>query len=240
MNIAEFAGLTGRDEEELKRILFEKKGVKVFSSHFPLSATLEEFLKRYIDVPKQEPALAEIREELFASSSRNLLERCVKNAYHILVDTSSIMCRNDAFKKFYRECRPILEQYGRKMEVPYPVMAELGRNSLSASKDADAVYRAEKGLELLMSERERGMISVLGDRKDTWTNKRGQKIYFADAGLIVQILAWRNNGESVLFITQDRAMSLDVMKITDVQSVQSSAEILVRKLDGYGSLTEIL
>ena len=73
-----------------------------------------------------------------------------------------------------------------------------------------------------------------------WMNKRGQKIYFADAGLIVQILAWRNNGESVLFITQDRAMSLDVMKITDVQSVQSSAEILVRKLDGYGSLTEIL
>lgn len=240
MDIAEFAGLIGRDEEELKQILLEKKSVRVFSSHFPLSATLEECLKQYIDVPQQNTALKEMREELFADSSRNLLERCIKNEYHILVDTSSIMCRNDAFRKFYKECRPILEQYGRRLEIPYPVMAELGQNSLSRSKDSEAVSRAEKGLELLMEERERGMISIFGDRSDTWTNKRGQKIYFADAGLIVQILAWRNNGESVLFITQDRAMSLDVMKITDVQSVQSSAEILVRKLDGYGSLTEIL
>lgn len=240
MNIAEFAGLTGRTEEELKQILLDEKGVRVFSSHFPLSETLEEFLRQHIDTQQQESALEEMREELFANSSRNLLERCIKNSYHVVADTSSIMCRNDAFRKFYRECRPLLEQYGRKLEIPYSVMAELGKNSMSSSKDAEAVSRAKKGIELLMSEREHGIISILGDRNDTWTNKQGKKTYFADAGLIVQVLAWRNNGESVLFITQDRAMSLDVMKITDVQSVQSSAEILVRKLDAYGSLTEIL
>lgn len=224
----------------MKHILLTKKGVRVFNSHFPLSETLEEFLKQYVDSLKQESALVEIREELFAKSSKNLLERCVKNAYHIVVDTSSIMCRNDAFRKFYRECRPLLEQYGRKLEIPYPVMAELGKNSMSSSKDEDAVSRAKKGLELLMDEREHGIIFVLGDRSDTWMNKRGKETYFADAGLTVQILAWRNNSESVLFITQDRAMSLDIMKITDVQSVKSSVEILVRKLDAYGSLTEIL
>lgn len=256
MNLLELSNQINCSPNELEEKLLEKD-IRVFSQTFPLSdeiiTMLTEEFKQATDAAaqkiqeekKQKLQAKDILAEemlnvMYQNTQYDLLEKCLKERYHVIIDTSSILRRPHAFERFFKECRPLLEKYDSKLLVPYAVVAELGNMICSKSKDDVTLKRAETGVELIKKEVKNGTIEVIGERDDVWKKKNGENGYFADAGFLVLMLQWRNNSESALLITQDHQMALDVMKITSVPSVKSDAVIMVKKLDHLGKLVDAL
>lgn len=269
MNLLQISKKYERDLKEIENYLKTEKGIRIFDASFPISDTIIDAIEErygkisnydvqcddsehdYEEGTESEQILAylntvqnsdvrDIFQTLFSNPSIDLLDSCLEKGYHVVIDTSSILRKKDAFRRFYKDCKLLLLKYGKRLEVPYSVIAELGRILVLKDKDELTIKRAQFGIDLIKDEIKEGNVEIIGDRENKWENPKGGDGYFADADFTVQILKWRNQGESVLLITQDYTMSKDIIKISDLSSVQSKAEVLVRKLNALGQLVDAL
>ena len=171
---------------------------------------------------------AEINELIKEGHDKGLIESTMD--YHYAVHNSEI--------SFIVVGTPSSKEGHLNLSYIYKVAHQIGE----ALKDKDelTIKRAQFGIDLIKDEIKEGNVEIIGDRENKWENPKGGDDYFADADFTVQILKWRNQGESVLLITQDYTMSKDIIKISDLSSVQSKAEVLVRKLNALGQLVDAL
>lgn len=81
-------------------------------------------------------------------------------------------------------------------------------------------------------------IILLGGDEDLRRSDCGRKRVHADPVFVEKLLYLRNNGHSLLLITQDKAMTADVLEINNLRSRHSKAVVLVKKLTPDGFLAD--
>lgn len=255
MNLQEFASENNLSIVEVETFL-RGKGKILFSRTFPLSDDVilllnSEYASRLsgADSLKNGVSVHRSVEEKNAHTLNQMinideietlfgktLQSYISEGYHLIIDTCSILRKPHAFEWFYKRCKPLLVEYNRVLEIPYSVYAELATFTNNRKTDYNLLKRAEYGMELIKTEIQEGCITIIGSREDTTTNREGEKRFFADDFFTRQILAWRNNNESVLLITQDYDLTVSALKLQEIPCVNSNAEIVVRKLDQRGRL----
>ena len=142
----------------------------------------------------------------------------------MLIDTCSLL--HPGFFHFYQfYCNAAT----RPLYIPYVVQLELKKKL----HDSRLHAQARRVLELIRCD---DRITVLGDEKDLRRNDHGEKRVHADPVFIEKLTFLRNSGVNVLLLTQDKALTGDLLNINKLRCRSTKAVIIVKKLTPDGIL----
>lgn len=150
------------------------------------------------------------------------LEHMVQQ-YAILVDTCSLL--HEKFPLLMERMTPLLRQTGKAMIVPSGVMAELRR--LEQEKPA-LTERIRMLLPLLVQLKSQGLLRVCGDAAEE----------FGDHQLLAVATRFMTSSR-LLVITQDHGLSMDLLRLNDLDSVRGK-RVAVNRINRYGYLSRFL
>ena len=146
--------------------------------------------------------------------------------HDVFIDTCSLL--HTGFFPFYALYRKAVS---RPLCVPYVVKLELEKKL----HDPRLHTQASRVLERIHRDNN---IILLGGDEDLRRSDCGRKRVHADPVFVEKLLYLRNNGHSLLLITQDKAMTADVLEINNLRSRHSKAVVLVKKLTPDGFLAD--
>ena len=144
--------------------------------------------------------------------------------YKIFVDTCSFMHEN-ADRFFYSVLPHHLSLHDEQLIVPEKVTKELKK--LQQNKEHDIREAAKRAAEIYNSYRRQNLAVVRGETDDP----------FAD-NLFIQIFTKFRTKYNLALITQDTALTRDILNLKNLKSVNSKKEIKIYRLDEKGSLYE--
>lgn len=234
MNLIELSKRTGLTPEELRVILRDRYHRVVLHDLAQVNAGAEaDLLAEYsirsppvrpVRVKKPGPRKPGPDRKRQRTETLELLRRV--QAYDVFIDTCSLL--HAGFFPFYALYR---KAASRPLYVPYVVKLELEKKL----HDPRLHARASRVLELIRSD---DNIIILGDEHDLRRTDSGEKRVHADAVFVEKLLFIHNNSRSVLLLTQDKAMTADVLEINNMRSRRSKAVVMVRKLTPDGFLLD--
>jgi len=240
MNLLELSSAINKPLEEIRKILYNDFNIIVLSDDMPLQEEITEKIismfnpnfnndeNGYFD---EDFCLEE--QQVSLAYTRKLLRYCIANKYLFFIDTCSLL-HQPAFFMFYK----ILKEQKNVLYVPYVVIEELKKILIDKKRDESLKKKAEKALQFICMEEEKGEIVFIGNEKDKRNNEHGQKVIHADRVIIEKLNFYRNDARSCLFITQDHDATVDVLKLNEWRSLESNALILVKKIGREGILED--
>lgn len=234
MNLLELSKATGLPPEELRGILHSRFHRIVLHELAPVNAEAEaELLATYGHSPPPATHLEKQQDFPCRHVSDNthreagtiqFLRRCDAQGYHVLIDTCSLL--HPGFFHFYQfYCNAATHP----LYIPYVVQLELKKKL----HDSRLHAQARRVLELIRCD---DRITVLGDEKDLRRNDHGEKRVHADPVFIEKLTFLRNSGVNVLLLTQDKALTGDLLNINKLRCRSTKAVIIVKKLTPDGIL----
>ena len=252
MNLLELSATIGLPSDTLKAMITERFQVIVLSDHAQLRGDIVQALRTdtaLLESVEQTPitrpvddgkaVLLEQLEQAFMPEliyTRKLLDYCMCEKFLIIIDLCSLL--HEQFYAFYDLFKPIAQQRGTRLIVPYVVLEEMRRMLIRRNKGPDVLERCERVMEFLLPERDAGLIEVVGSEEDKRTNRKGEKDVHADSLLLEKIMYFRNDARSVLLITQDHGFSMDVLHLNHMQSSIANALVLAKKIIRRGALVD--
>ena len=233
MNLLELSKATGLPPEELRGILHDRYNRVVLHELAPVNTEAEtELLAEYAIRSPPHPAKKQHPRKPGPSPDRErqrtetlqFLRRCDAQGYHVLIDTCSLL--HPGFFHFYQfYCNAATHP----LYIPYVVQLELKKKL----HDSRLHAQARRVLELIRCD---DRITVLGDEKDLRRNDHGEKRVHADPVFIEKLTFLRNSGVNVLLLTQDKALTGDLLNINKLRCRSTKAVIIVKKLTPDGIL----
>lgn len=252
MNLSELSVATGITLDMLKAIIAERFQIIVLSNHAQLRGDVVQALltgaapaKSDKLSPAERPVnnanavLLEQLEQTLAPQlayTRKLLAYCIRKEFLFIIDICSLL--HDQFYAFYALFKPVAQQSGARLIVPYVVTEEMKRMLIRRNKERDVLERCEKVMRFLLLERDAGLIEFVGSEDDKRTSRNGEKGVHADPLLLEKIMYFRNDARSVLLITQDHGFSVDALHLNNMQSSIANAVVLAKKITRRGALVD--
>lgn len=234
MNLIELSQKIGLPPETVREILRSRCHRIVLHELAPVNAEAEaELLAAYGHSPP--PATHPEKQQDFPrrhvsdnthreAETIQFLRRCDAQGYHVLIDTCSLL--HPGFFHFYQfYCNAATHP----LYIPYVVQLELEKKL----HDSRLHAQARRVLELIRCD---DRITVLGDEKDLRRNDHGEKRVHADPVFIEKLTFLRNSGVNVLLLTQDKALTGDLLNINKLRCRSTKAVIIVKKLTPDGIL----
>lgn len=259
MNLIEFAQKMNMTPEAAKELMYSRLRSCPMTDEMEFTMALEEMVVQEFfsaptapekkDKPQKKSSKPKTNAEdgqVFRTNAeyidlldktKRYLQSCVDRNFRIIVDTCSIIhkgdgCKQMAFPLFLEIIRSQIKGK-RKLIVPYVVHEEIEWLSEHSEKP-EIRKRADKMFDFLeRAGLEDELVEIIGSRMDR--PKRIERP-FADPIILSKAGELRAHKCNVLVITQDKKLSLDLMDTNNVRSVESSAIIEVRCLDGTGCL----
>lgn len=152
----------------------------------------------------------------------DFLNNILDNNFVVMADTCAIM--SEGFYDFIKIAEPVFREKNKHFVIPYMVDVELHRK-ISGKK-----------LEFY-SELIKKHLFVLYHDQNEWSGTLCNKPH-ADPVIFEKASVYRRQSVNVLVITQDRDLTHDILKLNNMESVQSKAKIIVKKINEYGCLDE--
>lgn len=175
--------------------------------------------------PDQAAALLDCLEKQQAESRRRAqanLEQ-VTARYTLLIDTCALL--HPQFPDLMAHLIPLLRENGKSLIVPTGVVAELRRLGETKPELREQVRVLARNLAALKDE---GLVSVYGESGETF----GDKQFLATATRFM-------TSASLLVITQDKALSEDLLHLNCLNSVKGK-RLSVSRVNRYGYLSRYL
>ncbi len=241
MNFIELTRATGRSPEEIKTVLLEKFRTIILSELIPLEEeVIRYFLPQNAVAPpiKYTETVQKPEPSPDLTYTRRLLRHCIRNGYLFIIDCCSLLHRS--FYDFYRIFLEEKSGTDTCLIVPYAVAVELDR--LGNDPDALPPKKREQAKDLLLrmlpEEVKKNNVAIVGSHADKRRNcrYRNERTFFADSVITEKLLFFRNDGKSVLFITQDNNATKDALMLNTMQASESHAKIIVKKIAKEGLL----
>ena len=173
------------------------------------------------DITALEQYLEERRDEALRQS-QSKLERLTER-YTLMIDTCSLL--HPQFSAFAAHLAPLLRQYGKALIVPSGVVEELKSLLERKPELRDTVFAAVGTLRGLQNE---GLIRIYG----------GPAENFGDQQLLAAATRFFTTCE-LLVITQDNALSADLMNLNRLGSVRGKG-LGVSRINRYGYLSRYI
>jgi len=242
MNLLQLSDKIGIPPKKLKDRLENEFQIIILSDHMPLRQSVVEKLLPASPLPLPIQEITDILEQLKTitpsepSYTKQLLDYCIDNRFLFFIDTCSLI--HESFYDFYNLFKQHARKKNVKLYVPHVMMEELKQIQKKRKKPQDVLSRCDSILEFITSERESGLIDIVGSNEDRRQNERGEKVIHADRVILEKLMCFRNNARSSLFITQDHDVTIDALNQNNLLSSKSNALIIVKKIIKGGVLVD--
>ena len=186
------------------------------------SKTNKQASKPHSESPKKDTVLMGAKSPINEKEQRAIayLEAMICKCI-IFIDTCELL--NVQFPKLLDNMEPFLRKFGKKLMIPSGVETEL-KNLII--KKPELRQQITGVLLLLKQKQDDGLVEICGENGVTFADQ--QMLSIATGSLL---------SDEALFITRDRALSEDILRLNELGSVHGK-KVTVNRISKYGYLAK--
>lgn len=156
------------------------------------------------------------REQLSREYLEAMIRRCA-----VFIDTCELL--HEMFPALLDNMTPFLRKYGKKLMIPSGVESELKNLFFKKPVLQEQIMKV---LVLIKQKKEEGLVATCGEASVTFADQ--QMLSIATGSLL---------SDEALFITRDRSLSEDILKLNELGSVRGK-KVAVNRISKYGYLAK--